>query len=141
MSAYIVKHATVNRIVNFLASGEAKDARIGIKGLDFWNTDTTDAWDACEAFGKKLHAMNVAAIKARYGNDVKDMMPRTKYQFFFMPSGRKHQLLMSLNCFLYQCSEGSVPNRKLFKQLEQLARDVAMWIATTSPEYDACEWG
>lgn len=51
-----------------------------------------------------------------------------------------YQLLKSLNCYVYQCSEGIVPDTPIYKAIDKLAVKVAEYIATHQPEYEQAEW-
>lgn len=51
------------------------------------------------------------------------------------------QALKSLRCWLYQCSEGNVPEQPLFKALERYAGDLAFHIVAELPGWNAAEWG
>ena len=45
--------------------------------------------------------------------------------------------LKALSCFLYQCSEGTIPKRKLYKEMRQKERKLAFDIIDSMPEYEA----
>lgn len=51
-----------------------------------------------------------------------------------------YQLLKSLNCYIYQCSEGNVPDSPIYKAMEKLSISVAVFIACHQPEYEEAEW-
>jgi hypothetical protein len=53
----------------------------------------------------------------------------------------KIQGLKSLQCFLYQCSEGTVPRMKLYKLMRDFEYNMAKEIISELPEYDKAEWG
>ena len=44
-------------------------------------------------------------------------------------------------CLLYQCSEGNVPNGRLFNELNRAAGELAQAIVQDLPEYDQASWG
>ena len=51
------------------------------------------------------------------------------------------QFFKSLQCFLYQCCEGDVDEKPLYKTLSSIRALMAPFIKENSPEYDAAEWG
>jgi hypothetical protein len=99
-----------------------------------------------DSLADAMLAMNLDAFRQRYGIhalltedlnsvdlDRKNRLPLDA----FSPM----QLFKSLQCFLYQCSEGNVPEKSLFKALEALSNLLAPAINQESPEYDAAIWG
>jgi hypothetical protein len=53
----------------------------------------------------------------------------------------KVQFFKSLQCFLYQCSEGNVPDRPLFKALQDVEAFLAPTVNQDSPKYNVAVWG
>jgi hypothetical protein len=51
------------------------------------------------------------------------------------------QFFKSLQCFLYQCCEGNVDERPLYKALSAIIGLLAPFINEDSAEYDAAVWG
>ena len=51
-----------------------------------------------------------------------------------------YQLLKSLECYIYQCSEGNVPNTPIYKAIDDLSTRLAIFIATNQKEYEDAEW-
>ena len=79
-------------------------------------------------YGKELIDMNIEALDARY--DIKHSgewsdyhSALEEYVFEEHKDTSEAQQLKSLNCLLYQCSEGDVPETDLFKRLLKLAED------------------
>ena len=46
-----------------------------------------------------------------------------------------------MSCLLYQCSEGKVPNRRLYDELNRAAGELAQAIVQDLPEYEKASWG
>lgn len=126
MSAYIVEKATIDRIASHLYGQptyhwtEAERQHIP--------SDPTE-------IGQRLYALNVAAVDARYN----ETNPIPLYRFESRPS-RSIQLLKSLRCLLYQCSEGDVPKRPLYQLLEDESHRLALDIISSLPEWTAADW-
>lgn len=51
-----------------------------------------------------------------------------------------YQLLKSLKCYIYQCSEGNVPDSPIYKAIDKLIDNLAMFIACNQQEYEDAEW-
>ena len=137
MSAYIVDDETIDRIVNyvkFTQNGEEAAQRI----LQKYVIDP-------EKLGRELFALNVEAVRQRYSDckSIEDMPGKIgHYEYVHTPSinGNRFQILKSMKCWLYQCSEGDVPKRPLFKAIEELSNDLAHTIVGGMPEYERARW-
>ena len=82
---------------------------------------------------QSLIDMNARAILARYGvqEGWEAHGEGTK-----VPLGVLAKLL---SCYLYQCSEGDVPEEGLFKVLDAYRDNLSQYEGT--PEYEAAPWG
>lgn len=130
MSAYMVDDPTINRILaSIKMSKEHKD------GFPWLRRDLDEIFSIDpEILGENLVRMNADAIMARYGAD-------EYYQFEYeeMWITNRFQALKSLRCYLYQCSEGDVPEQRLYKAIDQYAADLALEIVMDMPEYNRAE--
>lgn len=94
------------------------------------------------ALGQKLWHMNAQALVERYGDKITEYQPAIDAYAAPRASSSKWQRVQSARCFLYQCSEGDVPELDLFK-----AVDAAVDCAVESlgginrAELNACVWG
>ena len=78
-------------------------------------------------FGAQLIAMNANALGQRYDlpqSEIDDYALFAKEYVFEERKDSEVQLLKSLDCFLYQCSEGDVPETDLYKELDKLSTTV-----------------
>ena len=86
-----------------------------------------------------LNSLNSLALKVRYNEE-----PSPGYKFcsikYTEASSCKIQLLKSLNCFIYQCSEGSVIKTGLYKKLLEVKSDLQDLIIRDLPEYEKAVW-
>lgn len=138
MSAYIVSHETINRIVSFLYSNT---------GISAFSRNETIAkagfpiaeQEGCSKLGKAMLKLNVAAVDQRY-NEKNRKEVIVNYQFNKVATSRI-QALKSLQCLLYQCSEGNVPKRKQYKMLKAIEKNIMHEIIDSLPEYQKAEWG
>jgi len=136
MSAYIVDKLCIDRIINYL----------------FWNRDkmycklknfktTFEENKDEDALGKKLFEMNADAVAQRYREKKPDYSSADEYKFTDVSGVSIAQAWQSARCLRYQCSEGNVPKRKLFKQLDEFIDELADKMATERAEAEKAEWG
>lgn len=50
------------------------------------------------------------------------------------------QQLKTLECFLYQCSEGEIPKRDLYKRVQRRIRRLERDLIEAIPAYRDAEW-
>lgn len=86
-----------------------------------------------------LNTLNSLALKVRYNEEP---APGYKYSGIKLSetSRNKIQCLKSLNCLIYQCSEGSVVKTGLYKKLLEVKADLSADIISDLPEYDKAVW-
>jgi hypothetical protein len=91
-------------------------------------------------------AMNLDAFRQRYGirallvEDL-DCVDLDKGNWEPLEAFSEVQLFKSLQCFLYQCSEGDVDEKPLYKALTTITDLLAPFINEESSEYEAAQWG
>lgn len=125
MSSYIVDDKTINRIL----SKYCKDRPI----------------KACDELGKKMIRMNIEATNQRYPEhpyltEKQDKERINNYKFIYQEV-TDLQALKSLRCYLYQCGEGNIDKRKLYKELKKTSLEWSYLIVNELKEYDEAEWG
>ncbi len=126
MSAYIVEKKTIDRIVTYIAQ------HVNTGALDaYYPTLAVEP----DKLGQRLWKMNTDAVDQRYS----ESNPVRLYKHDWVP-GHKMQVFKSLRCFLYQCSEGDVPETDLFKDTESLMHTIALEIISDMPQYENAEW-
>ena len=131
MSAYIVDRETMDRVVTAIATHDNPPRHP----------------DEITALGRELYALNLRAVLARYPNDTKETAPGpcdiSDIHDNFTPrrsNATRVQLFKAMRCFLYQCSEGDVPDSDLFKAVERFADEFGAGIDQDGPEYQAAAW-
>jgi hypothetical protein len=127
-----------NRIASLaheIISRNKGELLIGEQGETYGRERLTDA----------MLAMNIDAFRQRYSIkvfiedldyidlDTKNRQPLEAFS--------EVQFFKSLQCFLYQCCEGDVDERPLYKTLDAIRDLLAPSINQDSAEYDAAEWG
>jgi hypothetical protein len=92
---------------------------------------------AAQEIGKRLFAMNVAAIKARY----RFLPRRPVFKFAGWAAATPVEQFKAIRCLLYQSCEGTVPNSRLYGELNRVAGELAQRIVQDWPEYEKAPWG
>jgi hypothetical protein len=137
MSAFIVGTETIQKVMTAIDSMN-RDVHASVYEFNGKRVGTNDE---LSKLGGLIFNLNVEAVCQRYSDEELKIVP-----FKFKPTAAlKGNALVphfkALQCLIYQCSEGDVPERPEYKAMEKLAADVAAFIVTTMPEYDAAKWG
>ena len=106
---------------------------------------------------EKLYELNAEAAHFRYPKEKKNKvippMPSGDFYVrpeigaslyggvFRKPTDKHYQILKRLNCFIYQCNEGKVPESDTFKALKGLERQLMVMIVSSNEAYQRAEWG
>lgn len=95
--------------------------------------------------GKKLaenmFTLNCDSVEQRYGEGQAEQF--RSLDFKYNPSKKQmdvFQILKNINCFLYQCSEGDIMQKKLYKVLEKVVGNIALSIVREMPQYEKAKW-
>jgi hypothetical protein len=143
MSAFLVANNTINNIVNWLDSAlEEAYGTITIrqKLLEQGFDASVIGW--ADRLGYAMFQLNVIAVDARYGSDEAKKFRPLDYQYEVTKSVPMVQALKSLQCWLYQCNEGDVPETALYGLFDN---DVQLYLMTeiidALPEYQNAVWG
>lgn len=116
MSAYLVNPETMSAAVLLLSvhEGIAADSR-------------EDRLAKLTALGKELYAMNIAALRERYGSRADENWTdadQVAEDYKFHPVAMRlpmNVLAKQAACLRYQCSEGDVPETELYGRLSAVA--------------------
>ncbi len=140
MSAFMVADATINRVVTWLKR-EVATSRFTLDWLaqEYGIDLTSDGWD--EKLAQAMFQLNCDGVNARYGaGEAEKFRP---LNFTYKPDGNTFlvQVLKSLQCWNYQCSEGNVPETQLYQFFEEVEHHLALKIVMNLPEYDKATWG
>lgn len=140
MSAYVVDNETINLIVAAIQESKHKHT-LSYPGV--YNDILTEPEPA--ALGQSLYDMNVEAVRQRYPDC--ENLPGTYEDDTLVPYLYEYELLVSpievykrLECYLYQCSEGDVPDWTLYQALAEYKSDLASRIISNLPEYKQLSW-
>ena len=147
MSAWMVNNETISKIANLIDTYKV----IGFNGFGFSFPDELIAEfsnkSAKEIFND-LAEMNKESLKQRYPYNYMELVGNIEfiknadiYQLREKGLTYHWQLLKSLQCYLYQCDEGSVSDCKLYKAMEKLEHYLQNYIISKMPEYNRAVWG
>lgn len=122
MSSYVVDDKTIHNIANLFAP----------------------AYSPCEwldAIGYKLLKLNIRATADRYRDSEPDFTQAIEYRYT-PKAPTTVQKLKSLQCWLYQCSEGEqFESDPLYVQGRKIERELMQSIISELPAYAAATWG
>ena len=140
MSAFMVEDTTINRVVTWLTR-EVTTSRFTLDSLAReYDVDlTSDNWD--EKLAKAMFQLNCDGVNARYGEGEAEKFRPLNFTYKPEVDTFRVQVLKSLQCWLYQCSEGDVPETKLYQFFEEVSHHVALKIVMDLPAYDTAKWG
>ena len=119
MSAFIVSTETMQRVIAAITdNGSIYD---GTFAGTYLLRNSSDL----DALGKALFAMNADAVNQRYSENY------VEPPFSYRPLGivSKEDRFMAVACLLYQCSEGDVPEREMYRELGRVKNRLANAIA------------
>jgi hypothetical protein len=138
MSAFMVSNVLMQKVVTAVLQNTDQFATIKTFRGRLVDDPPTDAQcKAAEDIGKRLFGMNAAAIKARYG-----FLPqRPVFKFAGWVAASPVEQFKAVRCLLYEVCEGTVPNGRLYGELNRVAGELAQRIVQDSPDYEKAPWG
>jgi len=126
VSSYIVEDNTINKILSYIAGNDGH-----FFGERLSPQDLTK-------LGRKLLKMNAKAVGQRYNEPLNKEVGR---YVFSQTVASRIEALKALHCYRYQCSEGTVPRQKLYKDINSLIHSLENKIVHRLPEYEKATWG
>jgi len=154
MSSFIVEDSTINRIVNFCYWEHDSILKHEIErqlkniGIDLHkDTEDEEIDKTLRKFGEELLKLNVMAFYVRYKHidkikeEIKEAIKNYVFEDTPLKDRQQIQVLKSLECFLYQCSEGEIDKEPLYKTLEEIKNILTSHIINKLPEYEKAIWG
>ena len=127
MSAYFVEQPTVDAAVTAII-------RAGV----------LMSLDEANNIGRALWTLNAEAVQARYGDRAEELVEGAQEIAAYRWTNRNEPtpvLFKSLECLLYQCNEGNVPEAELYQKADAIRQALERAGAKTAPEYEAAPWG
>ena len=138
MSSFIVENKTINRVLSYLHSHPDV---LGSILMDIFRElgFSLDSSKGLTGLGTAMMTLNALAVSQRYDEPI-NMKAINNYEFKFEECS-EIQALKSLRCWLYQCAEGNVPERPLYKLFRDVSYRLAIDIINSLDEYNKAEWG
>ena len=136
MSAFLIADKTLNRILSYLDEELRRSAWLRSKFEAALGVNFAGDWKT--ALGQKMWDLNQLALGYRYADPKQELF----YQFSPVPCPAT-QAYKSVQCWLYQCCEGDIPDAsKLYTFFDTVVvRHIANSIITTTPAYEQAAWG
>lgn len=133
MSAYIIDPETMDRIISYLYLRNAGQ-RLYPRHTLWHGLAELQPRDHAEAqeIGQAVYVMNREAVRHHYPQDDDSQLPGpsewTIDQWVWHPTlpVSARQAYDEIGCLLYQCSEGDVPETRLYQRLELMRITLAM---------------
>jgi hypothetical protein len=94
--------------------------------------------------GRGLWTLNAEAVHHRYGERAEEMVGSVEELAAYRWTPRNEPLpvlFKSLQCLLYQCDEGNVPEAELYQHTHALFDRLRATGIEKTPEYEAAPWG
>lgn len=138
MSAFIVSDATINQVISFINS-DTRNPHI-YRPLESIGL-AWDSRDAREDIGNKMFDLNIRGVEARYGEGKAEECRPLNYKYVSEAFASRIQAYKSLQCWLYQCSEGHIPEESdLWKAFDAVESKMARHIVGRLSEYQNAVW-
>jgi hypothetical protein len=136
VSAFLVADKTLHRIISYLADELTRSDWLRSKFTTDLGVNFAGDWRT--ALGQKMWDLNQLSLGYRYGDPQQELL----YHFSSV-SCSDIQAYKSLQCWLYQCCEGDIPEvSKLYTFFDTVViQHIANSLITNTPEYDQAEWG
>lgn len=149
MSAFVCDDKTINRIIAGLSFAMTSGGYP--TQFEKPSAELAEMLNDPAEFGRVLYSMNVNAVEQRYPDCVgnannlpgqcDDNGNHVPFRFAHIMPTTVIQFYKSINCYLYQCSEGDVDELPLYKMLREYSKNLAVAIVERMPAYDKAEWG
>jgi len=135
MSCFVMNENRIASLAHEIISRNKGDLLVSGQGEAYGRDQLADA----------MLAMNIDAFRQRYSIKIfmedLDCIDLDTRSWHPLEAFSEVQFFKSLQCFLYQCCEGNVDEKPLYKALDAIRDLLAPSINQDSTEYDAAEWG
>ena len=142
MSAFMVSDETINDPIAFLKSFTNQDSWILSSLLELGYIFGNEI--SREKLAKDLFQLNIEAIEQRYGKGQAKEFRALNFKFVDRCSkpnrNNIYQCCKSLHCLMYQCSEGDVPEKELYKAMKEVIHKLEAHIVNSLPAYVRAAW-
>jgi hypothetical protein len=136
MSAYIVREVTLNQAVERVVKY--------LQFEDYHYIPSGGCDEIATAIGRSLWALNQRAVSERYRHEDLDQLPGDRvnpsYVYRENHTATEGELLKSLDCLIYQCSQGDITKDFLFNVMVCAAEDFEFTAPRKTKEYEDAHW-
>ncbi len=145
MSAFMVEDITINSIVSWLEREIYRSPWLREKLHNFLATTeksylSADEWQPVLA--QRMFQLNIAGVEDRYGKGEAAHFRELNFHYQPVVPPSDYQALKSMNCWLYQCMEGKVPEQPLYRFFHDVvARHLLEKIVYNLPAYNQAKYG
>lgn len=148
MSAWVLEKKSIENLAETIAYA-ANHGAMFFKAYEIRNAfkDCTDYYGDLDVkkLAAALYEMNVSAVNQRYNeNDPTDDIAFADFGKNYLRNATLQSLCQfakSLRCFLYQCTEGDIPERETYKVLERFSYELFAYIVNCLPDFNEAKWG
>jgi hypothetical protein len=145
MSSFIVETSSLTAIINFFENDHhpyAGDHRHALGAIGYNVDPSLEHNGDAKRLGQAMSDLNWAAVNARYLKSAvtKHFGNPEKYKHTNAKTPSTIQAIKHLQCWLYQCSEGTCDETPLYKAMEKIVNRLLARVVSDMPEYDAAEW-
>ena len=142
MRWFITNDKTLNNIINYLYNNKnsfierrlIEEYDLTIRG--YKNDDLLI--NALQRFGIILRKLNLKQTSIRYKGNIP--YKNNKYKFKWLKKVNIYQALKSLQCLIYQCTEGNYKEEIMYKILKDMEHSLMDDIIEKIPEYSLAKW-
>jgi hypothetical protein len=140
MSAFMVEDGTINRVVTWLSWEVTRSLWLKRKVEETLHLDTSKSnWE--EILGLAMFQLNIDGVNDRYGEGEAQKFRNLNY-CYAPATVSEIQVLKSLQCWLYQCTEGEVVKKPLYQFFDTMVEKRLMSnIISSLAEYRRARWG
>lgn len=135
MSAFVVEKTTIDKIISWLRHEFLDNSYLRSIAHRFDVDVESEGWE--QRLAEAMYALNIEAVNQRYHKE--DSADGIVYSLY--PYTSRISAWKALRCWLYQCSEGSVPETYLYRYFREMEKVTAVQIVQSLPEYDQADWG
>lgn len=143
MSSFIVDNNTINKLVEYFIKCSYSEEGVKPQVYDILeelgyslNYKFDDTNPNADNLFNDMILLNLKAVNYRY--DEKNHLVKNKFKE--VEETNIYQILKSLQCFLYQCSEGEMMKDKLFIALQKIEEILISDIISHLDEYKKAKW-
>lgn len=148
MSSFMVSKETIFQICAAVQVHGYKYPRMldSLRGFDVDMEDIVNRYSCMTRtgfsdFGDRLISLNALAISTRYGKCDDELRSTIPWNLGKLSLYSNVTMYKAVQCFLYQCAEGDVPESPLYKWVSEFKNLLAGIIIENMPEYEAARWG